>query len=84
VLNDLAARHLVQSQPGHDDRRQKLLRLTDTGTALEARLFEHLREKLSIAYAQAGQNAVTGFWHVLEGLIPPSERARVFALQKLD
>jgi DNA-binding MarR family transcriptional regulator len=84
VLNDLAARNMVQSQPGREDRRQRLLRLTEAGSTLEASLFENLREKLSLAYAQAGQNAVTGFWHVLEGLIPPSERDRVFALQKLD
>ena len=84
VLNDLAARDLVATRSGNVDRRQKLLRLTPAGAALEARLFEALREKLSGAYAQAGQSAVTGFWQVLEGLIPPSERVRVVALQRRD
>jgi DNA-binding MarR family transcriptional regulator len=82
VLNDLSERDLVESRPGRDDRRQKLLRLTATGKVLEAALFEGLREKLSAAYGQAGQQAVTGFWQVLEGLIPPRERDRVIALQK--
>jgi DNA-binding MarR family transcriptional regulator len=82
VLNDLSERDLVESRPGRDDRRQKLLRLTATGKILEAALFEGLREKLSAAYGQAGQQAVTGFWQVLEGLIPPGERDRVIALQK--
>jgi DNA-binding MarR family transcriptional regulator len=82
VLNDLSARGLVQTQAGREDRRQKLLRLTPAGVALEADLFEGLRERLSLAYGQAGQNAVTGFWQVLEGLIPGDEQDRVFALQK--
>jgi DNA-binding MarR family transcriptional regulator len=84
VLGDLAARDLVTHRPGVTDRRQKLLRLTVQGVALEATLFDGLRAKLSEAYAQAGQSAVTGFWHVLEGLIPPSERKRVLALQRGD
>ena len=37
---------------------------------MEAELFDALREKLSKAYARAGQQAVTGFWTVLEGFIP--------------
>ncbi len=32
---------------------------------------------MSAAYAQAGQNAVTGFWAVLEGLVPPEEKPRM-------
>ena len=77
VLNELDARGLVASRSGTSDRRQRLLRLTEAGAALEAELFETLREKLGHAYAHAGQEAVTGFWQVLEGLIPPQERARV-------
>jgi DNA-binding MarR family transcriptional regulator len=82
VINDLSARDLVESVTGRTDRRQKLLRLTVTGTALEASLFDALREQLSHAYAKAGQSAVTGFWQVLEGLIPEEEIARVIALQQ--
>ena len=82
VLNDLAERQLVESRAGQVDRRQKLLRLTEAGGALEAGLFGRLRTKMSAAYTNAGQGAVTGFWHVLEGLIPPSEIGRVIALQQ--
>jgi DNA-binding MarR family transcriptional regulator len=82
VLNDLIIRDLIESRPGVSDRRQRLLRLSATGAALEASLFEGLREKLSAAYGQAGQSAVTGFWQVLEGLIPTEERDRVFGLQR--
>lgn len=77
VLNELTERGLIETRPGREDRRQRLMRVTEAGTALEASLFEALRERLSIAYAQAGQNAVTGFWAVLEGLVPPEEKPRM-------
>ena len=51
---------------------------------MEAQLFDALREKLAKAYARAGQQAVTGFWTVLEGLIPEPERARVEDLRSND
>ena len=82
VLNDLADRGLVETRPGERDRRQRLLRLTPAGTALEAELYESLREKLSAAYSHAGQGAVSGFWAVLEGLIPDEEMPRVEALRR--
>lgn len=68
VLNDLTERGLVEMRIGRDDRRQRLLRLTDSGKALEAELFEAMRARMAAAYAQAGQQAVGGFWSVLEGL----------------
>ncbi len=33
------------------------------------------------AYGDAGQDAVTGFWRVCEGLVPPAERRRIADLQ---
>ena len=82
VLNELLDRSLVETRPGDRDRRQRLLRLTEAGAALEAQLFEALRERLSAAYSRAGQEAVTGFWAVLEGLIPEDEMPRVEALRR--
>lgn len=81
VLNDLSRQGLVETRAGAQDRRQKLLRLTDAGAAFEARLFDALRTGLSAAYAAAGQESVTGFWRVLEGLIPEEERVMVMKLQ---
>jgi DNA-binding MarR family transcriptional regulator len=81
VLNELAERNLVETRPGERDRRQRLMRLTAAGAALENELYDALREKLSAAYSKAGQGAVSGFWAVLEGLIPDDERARVEALR---
>ena len=80
VLTELGERGLVETRGGTVDRRQRLLRLTDDGAKLEAELFDALRARLSTAYAQAGQEAVTGFWKVLEQLVPIDERARVAAL----
>lgn len=81
VLNELTDRKLIDVRPGERDRRQRLLRLTTDGAALENELFEALRERLSAAYASAGQAAVGGFWAVLEGLIPAEERTRVEGLR---
>lgn len=82
VLTDLTTRDLVATASGETDRRQKLLRLTDSGAVLEAELFECFREGLSAAYARAGQEAVTGFWQVLEGLVPVEDRALVLELSR--
>lgn len=81
VLNELAAKGMVETRAGETDRRQKLLRLTEAGSALEVQLFEALRAGMSSAYATAGQEAVTGFWRVLEGLVPEGERGMVMQLQ---
>lgn len=81
VLNELAAKGMVETRAGETDRRQKLLRLTEAGSALEVQLFEALRAGMSSAYATAGQEAVTGFWRVLEGLVPEEERGMVMQLQ---
>jgi DNA-binding MarR family transcriptional regulator len=79
VLGDLADRDMVETRTGERDRRQRLLRLTDKGAKLEAELFEALREKMSAAYSSADPRAVGGFWAVLEGLVPESERGRFAA-----
>jgi DNA-binding MarR family transcriptional regulator len=82
VLSELSERDLIETRSGDKDRRQRLLRLTDAGAALEAELFQLLRERLSAAYAEAGQGAVAGFWKVLEELIPRDERQRVLDLRR--
>ena len=82
VLTELAERGLIETRPGEEDRRQRLLRLTEKGAKLESELFDVIRERLSTAYAAAGQDAVTGFWRVLEQLIPVSERGRVAELER--
>ncbi len=48
---------------------------------MERELFEAARVQMSAAYASAGQSAVSGFWSVLEGLVPESERSQVIGLR---
>lgn len=68
VMAELVERGLVTAAGHEDDGRKRLLSLTENGRALEAKLFEPLRATLTRGYAQAGQDAVTGLWRVLEGL----------------
>ncbi len=82
VLAELQAKGLVSATVGPRDRRQRLLDLTPAGANLEAALFEELRRGMAAAYAAAGQGAVTGFWAVLEGLIPAADRPMVAALAR--
>jgi DNA-binding MarR family transcriptional regulator len=82
VLADLVRLGLVEQAVGTLDRRQRLLSLTPVGQALEQQLFDALRESMAAAYAAAGQQAVSGFWAVLSGLIPPQDRAMVEDLDR--
>lgn len=80
VINDLKEAGLLSVEPGRQDRRQRLLTLTDEGLRLEQDLFERLRRKMANAYADAGQEAVTGFWSVLAALLPEDRRQMVLQL----
>ncbi|MGB7404870.1 MAG: MarR family transcriptional regulator [Pacificimonas sp.] len=80
VIGDLTARELIRVEPGQRDRRQRLITLTDEGLRLEHELFELLRQRMARAYAEAGQDAVTGFWRVLAELLPDDRRAEILAL----
>ena len=80
VVKELEAREMLTTRPGNRDRRQKELRLTEAGRALEKSVFALLRDAMSRAYTHAGQAAVTGFWQVSEALVPARERSRIAAL----
>ena len=54
VLADLQQQGHVDLIVGERDRRQRLLRLTASGAALEAALFEELRDGMARAYSTAG------------------------------
>jgi DNA-binding MarR family transcriptional regulator len=82
VLTELQSKGLVEQSVGVRDRRQRLLRLTAAGAALEAKLFAELERGMASAYNEAGQQAVTGFWAVLTGLVPPADRSLVESLRR--
>ncbi len=60
---------------GRADRRQRLLTLTVAGQALERRLYERQRDRLTAAYREAGGAAVEGFRRVMRGIMNESARA---------
>ena len=74
VLTTLVEQDLVAQAAGRNDRRQRLLTLTDAGRALERRLFERQRERLAAAYREAGGPAVDGFRRVMRAIMDPQSR----------
>jgi DNA-binding MarR family transcriptional regulator len=77
VLSVLMERGYVAQAPGTDDRRQRLLTLTEAGKALERRLFERQRERLTAAYRDAGGAAVDGFRRVMRAIMDAEARAYI-------
>ena len=81
VMGPLIEDGYVAQVPGQQDRRQRLLTLTEKGQALERRLFESQRERLVVAYREAGGPAVEGFKRVLRGLMNQQGRDHADSLE---
>lgn len=77
VLSALVEQGYVAQATGRADRRQRLLTLTQTGQALERRLYEQQRERLATAYRDAGSTAVEGFRRVMRGIMDEEARAYI-------
>jgi DNA-binding MarR family transcriptional regulator len=69
VLRTLIADGLVTSTVGERDRRERHLRLTAEGAALESELSRVQRDRMRRAYRAAGPAAVAGFRQVLEAMM---------------
>lgn len=77
VLSQLVRQGFIRQTPGHHDKRQRLLELTEEGVALERDLSENQRGFIARAYREAGPEAVEGFRKVMTDLIAdPADRAR--------
>jgi DNA-binding MarR family transcriptional regulator len=74
VLGDLLRQGYIEQSPGMDDRRRRLLALTEKGVTLERRLSETQRRRIAAAYRMAGAEAVQGFRKVMLGLLDTPER----------
>ncbi|SNT68635.1 MarR family winged helix-turn-helix transcriptional regulator [Paracoccus seriniphilus] len=83
VLRTLIEDGLVESRVGRRDRRERLLYLTEAGTALERRLSAAQRARMRTAYRNAGPQAVAGFRQVLEAMMDPETRAQYQAMKDL-
>jgi DNA-binding MarR family transcriptional regulator len=78
VLGQLLRDGFIVQHRGTQDRRQRLLELTDSGRELERRLSEPQRTRVAGAYRKAGAAAVEGFRKVLLGIIAEEDDRRRF------
>src|SRR3954465_10667063 len=78
VLGQLLRQGFIVQHRGAQDRRQRLLELTERGRELERRLSEPQRARVAAAYRRAGAQAVGGFPKVLLGIIAAGEDRRRF------
>ncbi len=83
VLGQLVREGFIQQREGTQDRRQRLLDLTDKGIDLERRLSESQRNRFANAYRDAGAEAVQGFRDVLTNMISEEDRELVFGARPI-
>ncbi len=76
VLGQLVREGFIVQKPGAQDRRRRLLELTEKGRALEQELIEKQRQRIARAYRAAGADRVEGFRTVLLNMIDEADRAR--------
>lgn len=68
VLGELEREGLIRREAGRDDRRQRLIYLTETGREAERAASAALRERLGQVFRAAGADAVAGARAVLTAL----------------
>ncbi|WP_194097730.1 MarR family winged helix-turn-helix transcriptional regulator [Marivivens aquimaris] len=81
VLRTLIEDGLVESRVGPEDKRERHLYLTETGSVLERELTEAQRDRMRMAYKAAGPSAVAGFRQVLEAMMDEDIRRQYEALR---
>lgn len=79
VLSQLVEQGFIRQEKGQQDRRQRLLYLTDKGVELEQKMSRPQRARVARAYREAGADAVAGYRKVLAGLINEAERAKILS-----
>jgi DNA-binding MarR family transcriptional regulator len=77
VLRQLVEKDFIEQRQGTQDRRHRLLFLTDKGAELERRLTEDQRQRIARAYREAGAQAVAGYRRVLTGMVDDEDRDRL-------
>ncbi len=78
VLGQLIRQGFIVQHRGVEDRRQRLLELTESGGELARRLSEPQRARVGAACRKAGPQAVEGFRKVLLGIIAAEADRRRF------
>jgi DNA-binding MarR family transcriptional regulator len=77
VLRELVERGMIEQRAGSDDRRKRLLHLTDDGVSLHEQLMAPQIERVGAALQHAGSDSSPVFEQVLYGLINEAERVKV-------
>lgn len=80
VLRELVETGYVEQREGRDDRRQRLLTLTEAGRRLHARLMSPQIRRVRAALAEAGAGEDGEYRAVLFGLVDAADRAHVARL----
>jgi DNA-binding MarR family transcriptional regulator len=78
VLGQLVRQGFIVQHRGAQDRRQRLLELTEKGRELERQLSAVQRARVAAAYRKAGAAGVEGFRKVLLGIIASPDDRRLF------
>ena len=76
VLSQLVREEYIEQHTAVDDRRKRLLRLTEKGVELERDLTARQRKRIEGAYKAAGADAVQGFKDVMQGIMDSGDRWR--------
>ncbi len=76
VLSQLLKEGFIEQLTDEEDRRRRLLYLTQRGRDLESLLTERQSKLIARAYREAGAEAVAGFCTVLNGIINDTDRER--------
>lgn len=76
VLGQLVREGFIEQKTGVQDRRQRLLTLTEKGEVLERELTEQQRALIAAAYREAGAESVEGFRKVMLGMMEEKDRKR--------
>ena len=76
VLSQLVREGYVMQSTSTEDRRKRLLDLTEKGVDLERKLTANQRKRIANAYKIAGVDAVKGFKNVLQGIMDGGDRWR--------
>lgn len=84
VLSTLVEKGHIRQDIGDQDRRQRLLYLTDQGQKLLNRITVHQKEHMLKAFKNAGNHSVEGFWKVLSALIADENREEILSQVSRD
>ncbi|MBM3482319.1 MAG: MarR family transcriptional regulator [Alphaproteobacteria bacterium] len=76
VLGELVEQGFISSRPSPEDKRRRMLELSETGRELESRLSTVQRACIARAYREAGGEAVAGFRKVMLGILNADDRKR--------